>query len=1079
MKKYLLFVLSILTASSVSLSAQDFDDDEPQVVRKPAPAAPLYETRIVQGQVLDAVTHQPVAGAIVKVTGMNGYSTLTDDSGTYELKVPLFASSLLISSPDHTSSMLGLAAGEQQKNVELYSNAFRSHYQDNLDVLNNAEAQDFQYTNALNIKEEVQTQLSGYIYGTSRSGNPGLGEVLFMQGLNSLNANAQPLVVVDGVIIEQQYSRVMLHDGFFNDILTSINPSDIENITVMRNGTALYGTRGANGVILITTRRSHSMTTRITASVSAGISMEPKYYEMMDADQYRSYASDLLSGTGTKIIDFKFLNSSPSYYYYNQYHNNTDWKTNVYRTAFTQNYGINVEGGDDVAQYDLSVGYTSAESNLKFNDMARLNVRFNTDIKLIDKFRIRFDCSFSNTTRDLRDDGAPLAYDEGTPTAPSFLAYVKSPFLSPYSYGNGKLSTTYYDVSDESYLDEALASYNNYNYKLANPWALNKYAEAENKNHFETSLLNIAVTPTFSFRHNLELSEQFSYSLVNTNNKFFIPVNGVPDYYVSSVSAIRVNEVRALASKQNSVQSDTRLSWKKRFSAHDASAFGGVRVNWENYKRNAQLGYNTGSDKTPFMHAGLLNAQSEGDNDVWRNMDVYLQGNYNFAGRYFAQVNLTASGSSRFGTDADGGVKFGGVVWGIFPSVQASWVVTNELWMPQMDWLDYLRIGAGYDVSGNDDIDNDASRSYFRSQRYLNSISGLSFSGIGNTEIKWETTRRANFGIEANLLHNRIHLAANGFISTTDDLLTLQTLGFLSGLESNWSNAGKLQNKGYDITISGKPLVTKDWTLELGATLGHYKNEIKRLSDGISGYNTEICGAVVRTEVGSPANLFYGYRTEGVFAKSEEAAQSGLYVLDANGVNHNAFGAGDIIFYDRDGNKEINENDRFIIGDPNPDFFGNIFATLGYKQFRLNANFTYSVGNDVYNYMRSQLEGGNRFMNQTTAMSQRWQVEGQKTNMPRATFQDPMGNSRFSDRWIEDGSYLKLKSLTLSYDLPLNMQFLQGLQFWVQGNNLFTLTNYLGTDPEVAATSSVIGQGIDLGRIGQSRSFVMGVKINL
>ncbi|MBP5716724.1 MAG: TonB-dependent receptor plug domain-containing protein, partial [Bacteroidales bacterium] len=392
---------------------------------------------------------------MVSAHGVGGYSTLTGDDGQYEVAVPTFASALQITSPDHSMAVLGLSANEEQKDIALYAVVFTPDYRPELNVLNNHDAQDFQYSNAVNIREEVQKQLGGYVYGASRSGIPGMGSVLFMQGLNSLNANAQPLVVIDGVILEQQYSRTMLHDGFYNDVLSNINPADIEDISVMRNGTALYGTRGANGVILITTRRSHSMTTHITARASTGISLEPKYYEMMDADQYRSYSSALLGGTGTKNTEFKFLNSDPSYYYYNQYHNNTDWKENVYRTAITQNYGINVEGGDDVAQYNLSVGYTSAQSNLECNDMNRISVRFNTDIHLIEKFKIRFDCSFSNIKRDLRDDGAPLSYDEGTPTSPSFLAYVKSPLLSPDSYGNGKLSTTYSDVADESYLDEA------------------------------------------------------------------------------------------------------------------------------------------------------------------------------------------------------------------------------------------------------------------------------------------------------------------------------------------------------------------------------------------------------------------------------------------------------------------------------------------------------------------------------------------------------------------------------------------------------------------------------------------------
>jgi hypothetical protein len=216
-----------------------------------------------------------------------------------------------------------------------------------------------------------------------------------------------------------------------------------------------------------------------------------------------------------------------------------------------------------------------------------------------------------------------------------------------------------------------------------------------------------------------------------------------------------------------------------------------------------------------------------------------------------------------------------------------------------------------------------------------------------------------------------------------------------------------------------------------------------------------------------------------VFATSEEAAASGLYVLASNGVDKQYFGAGDVIFKDNHKDGVIDEKDRVVIGDPNPDIYGNLFSSMHYKRFSFDMNFNYSLGNDVYNYMRSQLEGGSRFMNQTTAMLNRWQAEGQVTDVPRASFQDPMGNSRFSDRWMEDGSYLRLKSMTLSYDLPMTSEYLQGVQVWVQGNNLWTLTKYLGSDPEFSATSSVIGQGIDLGQLPQSASIVAGVKLNL
>ena len=1060
MKNKHLFVSALLLAMPLSLMAED---------------------RVIKGYVVDAATGEPVPGAIVSVVGATA-SVLTQESGDYMLTVPDNAVAIWISSPDHHAVLQSLVAGEEQKKSVLYSVTFNDAYAHALDASPTQYAGHDTYSSAVNVKEELQMQAGGALYSKNHSGTPGIGSVLFIQGLNSLNANAQPLVVVDGVILEQQYGNTMLHQGFFNDILSNINPLDIERVTVLRNGTALYGARGANGVLLIETKRSHSMSTKITATVSAGVTTEPKYYDMMDANQYRGYASELLKGTGTRVRDFRFLNEDPGYYYYKQYHNNTDWKEKVYRNAFNQNYSISVEGGDDVAMYDLSVGFVKQESTLEYNDMNRINVRFNSDINMTDRLHVKFDASFSNIKRDLRDDGAPLSYDEGTPSAPSFLAYAKSPFISPFSYGNGELSKTYLDVEDETYLDEAMgliSAVSNYNYKLGNPWAFNQYAEDEVKNHFENSLMNVTITPSYKFSKHFNLASQFSYSLVNTNNKYYLPYAGVPTFYVSNVSAYHDNMVRSLATKQNSVQSDTRLDWKQKFGDHDLSAFLGARLNWEMFSRNEQWGYDTGDDNTPFMSAALKDADNDGCDNRWRSIDYYLQACYNYQNRFLLQGGVTASASSRFGKDAKGGVKLAGVSWGMFPSIQGTWVMTNESWLSSFEPLNLLRLSVGYDVSGNDGVDVNAARSFFAASPYLATISGLSFANIGNTEIAWETTGRFNVGVQSMFLNNRIGLDANFFSSKTKNLLTLQSLGFLSGIETNWGNGGELKNTGFDVTVQGKAFVSRDWSWQVGLSVGHYKNEITQLAEGQTAYNTEVYGATVRTEVGQAANLFYGYQTKGVYSTTDQAKNDGRYVLDANGVDKHYFGAGDMIFVDQDDNQVIDAKDRVVIGDPNPDFYGNIFSKLSWKNLSLDVNFNYSVGNDAFNYMRSQLEGGSRFMNQTTAMTQRWQMEGQETSVPRISFQDPMGNSRFSDRWIEDASYLRLKSVTLSYRLPLNMQFIQGLEFWVQGNNLYTWTKYLGSDPEFAATNSIIGQGIDLGYLGQSRGFVAGIKINL
>jgi hypothetical protein len=337
--------------------------------------------------------------------------------------------------------------------------------------------------------------------------------------------------------------------------------------------------------------------------------------------------------------------------------------------------------------------------------------------------------------------------------------------------------------------------------------------------------------------------------------------------------------------------------------------------------------------------------------------------------------------------------------------------------------------------------------------------------------------------LEANLFNNRLNLSVNYFNSTTSDLLTNQSLNVLTGLTNNWANGGELKNEGYDAAFNVKVLALKNWKWQIGASVGHYKNEITELPvvNKKKEIMTDVYGATILTKIGEAANVFYGYETQGVFATTEEAEAAGLYMLDDNGKTKHFFGAGDVRFVNQnpDDGGLIDENDRVVIGNPNPDFYGNISSSLTWKHLTLDATFNYSVGNDVYNYMRSQLEGGNRFMNQSVAMVNRWQWEGQETNMPRATFQDPMNNSRFSDRWIEDGSYLRLKTLTLSYNVPMKSEYLQGIQVWVQGNNLWTATKYLGSDPEFSMTSAVLGQGIDLGQLPKSTSIVAGIKLNL
>lgn len=1081
MKKYSIYCLSLLFAAPLSAQARFDEGDSVQVQRVPR-AIKKEVTRPVTGRVVASYGKTPLAGVMVRVTATEGYSALTAEDGTFTLEVPIYASALEISSPGYNTVRVGINKSGVLKDILLHTDAASGLYAEDDNIMADVTTSDFGYSSAFNIITEIGNRLGADVRTITRSGTPGIGSYMSIGGINSLSANAQPLIVIDGVIIDQQYGREMLHSGFYNDILNSINVNDIEKVEVMKNGTAIYGAKGSNGVILIKTKRNKSLATRIDATVSGGIELVPKMYSLMNGNQFKTYASELLRSTGTDATSFKFLKADPKYYYYNKYNNNTDWSDQLYHEAFAQNYGISVQGGGDVANYMLSLGYTSMQSTLKENDVNRLNIRFNTDIKLSDHLNLRFDASFSNQTRALQDVGAPSDYDNKTVTSTNYLALIKSPMLSPYSYASGQISDRHYDIVDEDYLDEALSSLGNINYRLANPVCINEYGTAENKNYFENSFVNIAVTPKWQINKHLSLQSLFSYTLVNTNEKYYVAINGVPSYYVEALQATVENEIQSLYSKQNSLLSDTKLEWGNRYGAHAINLLGGFRYMNESYSLNTQKGYNTGNDKTPYINNCAFKS-STGANDNWASIAWYAQAQYNYKQRYYLQGDMSIETSSVFGCDAKDGFKLGGVVWGVFPSLQAGWVASNEDWF-NVKGIDYLKIIAGYGVSGNDNIGFDASRSYFQSNLFLNKVPGLSLGNIGNTELQWETTKRFNAGFELNMLDNRLSAKFNYFLSKTDNLLTYKELNMITGLEKNWSNGGSMENQGFDITLSGRLISRNNWNWELGASVGHYVNKLTKLPDGKDYIDTELYGATVRSQIGGPVSQFYGYRTAltqngtCVYATTEEAKADGLYIVGANG-DHYEFGAGDVKFMDLNNDGKIDENDCTVIGNPNPDIYGNIFTSLSYKRIRLDVGFNYSVGGDVYNYVRSQLEGGSRFMNQSSAMLGRWTAEGQVTDVPKATFGDPMGNARFSDRWIEDGSYLRLRNVTLSYKVPINNTYIQGITVWGQANNLFTLTKYLGTDPEFSMGNSVLEQGIDRGLLSQGRSFYLGVKINL
>ena len=1126
-----LCLLFVVGGSWTSMMAQDMFQDnfvdnseeadsialaKRRMAKKPQKRYPMKHTF---GQVIDDATGEPMAGVRIQALQLPQYSALTEEDGTFQLDVPEFCHSLVFDAPDYNLQQVALK-GKDGQLVRLIGSQFRSYYTDGTTIVSE-KTMKLDETSSISIETDMQNQLAADIHSTSRSALLGQGAFFNIRGINSLKASTQPLFIIDGNMVDLEEERTSLHEGFYNNILAGLDPENVESVQVLKNGTALYGAKGANGVVIVTTKRGHSMATKISARAYAGLEFTPKRIQMMDAEAYRNYISEL-SGTIKEVREsssaslnkYAFLNDAPesSNYYYKVFHNNTDWQEDLYQTALTQNYKLSVEGGDDIGMYALSLGYTNGQSTLKGNDFDRLNLRFNTDIKIFEIVKSGLDIAYNRCSYDVLDNGWSENYDMQNIGSTNVLGLLQAPFLSPYAYYHDE-ATGRLELSD-SYAGKYAASSSlgqwiqnpfqfaneldpDINESLRNPYWIIENGQGVNKNYAELTQININFSPKYQITKQFAISDRFNYTLNRNNEKYFLPINGTTLYMLKDMGKIS-SVLKSQFTKETSINNDFRIEWGNNYGAHTINVFGGFRYNNYNYSYSYIRGYNNENDKLPDIKKNMAFVNYGGTKDNWIDMAYYLHADYNYQNKYFAEFSLASQTSSRFGKETKDGLHIGGVSWGVFPGLQVGWLISNEKWFKTGKGVNYLKLTGGIDQSGNDGIDYYAARTYWESQRVTENTVGLVLKNIENTGIQWETTTRINLALEGSFINNRLNAGVDLFWNTTDNLLTLKDIDYISGLGKYWTNDGQLKNRGFEFRANAALLNTKNLKWELGASVGHYTNTITKLPDLnekvyiggelVNGYTNSIYGTEnILTAENYAVGTFFGWQTDGVLASDAEASTAGAlgYLKYPTGIKnrpYDNFQAGDIRFVDQNGDGIIDDKDKVAIGNPNPDIYGNIFTNLTYKNLRLDVNFKYSLGNDVYNYQRSILEGGNTTYNQTTAMQNRWTHEGQKADLPKVCYidsEDWRNNERMSDRWIEDGSYLKLKNVRLTYTIPVRNEFIQGLRVWGEGNNLLTLTKYWGTDPETSARNSVLYQGIDTGLLSFGRSFNIGLSINL
>lgn len=1018
----------------------------------------LPGSETVTGKVTDASTGRNLRG--IRVTYKNYSAAITDSTGSFRLKVPSLDVTVSLEGEGFQSKQIALK-GNNNITARLYEDTYTSIYDEAhlpLKIVPKSEVP-FAVTSVQTdgnwgrFTETPSTFLQGRVAGLNavrRSGTPGSGASLFLRGINSLNATNQPLIIVDGVIFDNKDYGSIISGNYF-DPLSTIDARDIDNITVIKDGSSTYGTKGANGVIIISTARARQLGTKIDFAVNGGINFKPEEYPVMNAAQHRIYLSAILKSNGlsdAQVQALPYMNDDKTNRDYYRYHNTTNWQNEVMDNSSTKNIYLKITGGDNIAKYGLSLGYMNTGAVIKNTDFKRYNMRFNGDLNLSRKLTATTDLSFTFYEQNLRSQGTV------NKTNPIFLALVKAPLLRSR------------EVSDSGIESPTYADRDTFN--ITNPSVIIENSTGTGRGYRFFGAIGF----NFQLLNSLLFSTTIGITYDKVRQTFFLPRKGITtDTLASDIATSRSG---SMVKTYFALYNDSRLTYSKRFSnIHDLELRLGMRFQNNKAEQDFGLGFNSPIDQLTSVQFGTNALRQIGGSIGESNwLNTYFNTDYSYLDKYFLSFNVAVDGSSRFGKKVPDALSFGNNKFAVLPSLAAAWLISSGKFMGRS--IDILKLRASYGLSGNDDIGNYTARQTYITQNLLG-LQGLVRSGFGNTELQWEKIRKLNIGLDAAFLNERVNISADAYHHKISKMLVFETSPAASGSALYVSNSGAMSTTGVEATINAR-ISNTAFKWDVGLNVAKSTSKIDQLP--VDPSLTNFAGATYITQTSSAPNLFYGYKTNGVFASDNIAAQEGLSLQRSDG-SLVAFKGGDVRFADLNNDRIIDEKDRQIIGDPNPDFFGGITNKFGYKRFSIDALFTFMQGNDIYNYTRNQLEAQSGYSNQSVAVLNMWRNNGDITDVPKTTFGDRMGNSRFSDRWIEDGSYLRLRTVTLSYNLPLKQGGLKYFVVYLTGNNVFTLTKYKGFDPEFSAGESIFSQGIDITLEPQVRSVQLGLRIGL
>ncbi|MDA3928968.1 MAG: SusC/RagA family TonB-linked outer membrane protein [Prolixibacteraceae bacterium] len=1023
---------------------------------------------VVKGVILSP-ENEPVSNVSVSVEGSREMPAFTNDAGEFEITAPSSKEWITIAPAfgykrkrlylDGRTELavmvtpIDLISGEDEVIILNQPEASKNM----ASALSNLELSDIKNTITPTFDRYMQGRIAG-VHVINQSGAPGAGAVTFIRGVNSLNASTQPLYLVDGVIMEPQGLFGSVVDGFAYNPLSAVNPLDISNATVHKDAvySAAYGSKASNGLIMISTLDPSATETSFEIDMRTGLSLKPdRYINQLNAQQHKTLANELILTSGmleevmTETYENLFLESDNKRFI--NYQHDTDWQKYIFEDAMFSNFNLKVKGGDEIARYGLSFGYYNNNGIIRNTKYDGYNLRFVSLVNIYTWLRMNASVSFNTSSSNLKESARI------SETSPILSSLAKSPLLYPYQYDTEGLETVMLSEVDE--------------FGVSNPLATIQNFEARNKNyHIITSLgFEIDLPKDLLLRTNVGI-------LYNTlKEDLFMPNKGMERYYNDEAH----NVSKASTNTFNGLSNNTMLIYNKKINTdHVINSTTGLNVISNKFQYDWGIGKNAHeNDEYRQLNDGINDLREMGgDSRNWNWLSVYEKVSYTYQDKYLATATVSLDGSSRIGKNAANTIKILDNPFGLFYSLGLGWRVSNESFLNDVSWVEELKLRASIGRVGNDDIGETNATNYYRTVKYR-TTTGVYPATIPNTTLSYELVDKLNLGIDMALWGNRIRANFDVYSNTTSNMLVYQPLESYFGYDFRPENSGKMENVGFDAYAFVRIVNNRNFKWDIEANISQAKNQILEIEN--DKFITTMDDYEVVNQVGSSVNSFYGYNFLGVYSTTEEALNAGL--VNDKGTS---FKVGNSIFEDISGptgeaDGVINAYDKTIIGSQLPDLIGGITNTFKYKNWTLSAFVNFVSGNDVFNYLRFKNESMTDFANQSSNVLNRWQYEGQITDVPAAMWDDPIGNSDFSTRWIENGSFLRLKNLSLSYKIPHEFWAFKNAEFYISASNLITLSNYLGYDPESAYSYNLVDQGVDYGSTPTPRQFMLGIKIGL